>query len=55
MQGFGLWVEIYHTEEEDTQGIMAAHIIDGLEECRNFAVQQTLLLPILDVEADCAK
>ena len=44
-QGLGLWVEIYHEEEESTQGIMAEHMVNGLEECRNLAVQQTL--PIL--------
>ena len=42
-------------EEEATQSITAAHMIDGLEEYRNVAVQHTLPVPISDVEADCAK
>ena len=54
-QEFELWVELYHTEEESTQGIMAAHMLDVLEECRNMAVQKTLPIPISYVEADCAK
>ena len=37
------------------QGITDAHMLDGLEEGRNVAVQQTLLIPISNVEADCAR
>ena len=41
--------------EEATQGITAANMPDGLEECRNVAVQKTLPIPISDIEADFAK
>ena len=54
-QGLELWFEIYHAEEESTQDIIAEHMINGLEECRNLAVQQTLPISISDVEAHYAK
>ena len=37
------------------QGITDARMLDGLDKCRNEAVQQTLHIPILDIEADSAE
>ena len=54
-QGLEFWVEIYHAEEEATQGITVAYMIDSLEEFRNVVVQQIPPIPISDIEADCAK
>ena len=34
---------------------MDVYMFNGIEERRNAAVQQTLPIPISDVEADCAK
>ena len=55
IQGIEFWVEIYHAEEGSIKYTMAAHMIYGLEECRNVSVQKNLPIPISDVEADCAK
>ena len=54
-QGLKFWVRIYHLGEEAMQGITDARMLDGLDKCRNEAVQQTLHIPILDIEADSAE
>ena len=54
-QGLELWVGIYHVVEESTPGITGAHMLDDLEKCSNVAVQKTLPIPILDIEADFTK
>ena len=39
----------------EKQSITAAHMLDGLEGCRNVADQKTILIPISNIEVDFSK